>query len=189
MGMGAPQGGDAAVQIIGHGQLFAGGLGVKVHQCEGGLFPGLQQAVRRGEGVVAAPGQVAPADEHQHRHLHPAQVIDPVAPARSAGGEVGRAENVAVLLQIIGDLHFAPGVVAQGDDVGPGGKQVVGLLGGQAGAGDVLAVDNGEVHALHFFKVRQMAAQVGGALLAGDVADGQNAKFHGRSPFYTTWNR
>ena len=83
-------------------------------------------------------------------------------------------------------------MVAQGDDVGPGGKQVVGLLGGQAGAGDVLAVDNGEVHALHFFKARQMAAQVGGALLTGDVANGQNAKFHVFLlfiPLYTTWNR
>ena len=29
MGVGAPQGGHPAVQIIGHGQLFAGGLGVE----------------------------------------------------------------------------------------------------------------------------------------------------------------
>ena len=43
--MGPPQGGDPAVQIVGHGQLFAGGLSVKIHHREGGSVRLRQQAV------------------------------------------------------------------------------------------------------------------------------------------------
>ena len=85
VGVSAPERGDAAIQIVGHGQLLAGGLGVELHQREGGLVQRLQQAVRRGEGVVGVEVQIAAADEHQHRHGEgPAVVSGAPAASRSS---------------------------------------------------------------------------------------------------------
>ena len=39
VGVGAPQGGHPAVQIVPHGQLLAGGLGVEIHHREPGRGP------------------------------------------------------------------------------------------------------------------------------------------------------
>ena len=55
---------DYPVQIVAHGQFLTGCLRVEVHQGEVRRVS-LQQPVRRREGVVRPPGQVAPADQVQ----------------------------------------------------------------------------------------------------------------------------
>ena len=61
VGMGAPHGADAAIQIVAQRQLLAGGLGVEVQQGKGSRLLRLvqlpQQLVRRGKGVGGLPVQ------------------------------------------------------------------------------------------------------------------------------------
>ena len=48
VGVGTPKGGDTAIQIVGHGQLFAGGSSVELHQWGSGLvINGFSSAYRR----------------------------------------------------------------------------------------------------------------------------------------------
>ena len=70
------------------------------------------------------------------------------APPRLGRQEVGRADDVAPLLEVRPDLAVAVGVVAERDHVGAGPEQLVGVLRGDAdAAGGVLAVDDDEVRA------------------------------------------
>ena len=114
MGVGAPHGADAAIQIVAQRQLLAGGLGVEVQQGKGGLVPLQlpQQLVGGGKGVGGLPVQVAPADQGHHGDAEGPAVVHAAAPPRHPAGEVGGPQDVAVILQIVGDLHPAKGVVA-----------------------------------------------------------------------------
>ena len=135
MGVGAPHRADAPIQIVGQSQLLAGGLGVEIHQRKGGLLLFLpQQLVRRQEGVVGVVVQIAPADEIHHGDADGSAVIDAVAPAGSPGGIVGGAQDIGAVLQIVRDLHLAPRMVAQRDDVGAGIEEILGGLGAEAAA-------------------------------------------------------
>ena len=181
MGVGAPHGADAAIQIVAQRQLLAGGLRVEVQQRKGGLlrlvqFP--QQLVGGGEGIGGLPVQVAPADQRHNGDAQRTAVVHAAAPPRHTAGEIGRPQDIAVVLQIVRDLHAAEGMVAQRDHVGPGGKQLVRLGGRQPGAGDILPVDHGKRNIFQLFQRRKVAAQMLQTVLAGHVTDGQNIIQH-----------
>ena len=106
------------------------------------------------KGSCGLPVQIAPADQRHDGDAQLAAVIHAAAAARHPAGEVGGPQDVAVVLQIVGDLHPAKGVVAQGDHVGSGGKQLVRLSGSQAGAGDILSVDHGKINAFQLLQRR-----------------------------------
>lgn len=63
-------------------------------------------------------------------------------------------------------------MVAQGDDVGPGVQNELGLLGGDAHPGGVLPVHHGEVHVFELLEGAQVVAEVVEAPLAHNIAHG-----------------
>ena len=68
MGVRAPQGGHPAIQIVGQRQLFAGGLGVDLHQRKRGLILRFQQLVRRKKRIFRVKIQVASANQGKNRN-------------------------------------------------------------------------------------------------------------------------
>ena len=94
--------------------------------------------------------------------------------ARLAGGVIQRAQDIGLLVQIIADLPVGKGVVAQGDHVGPGVKDLLRLAGGDAPAHGrgVFAVDHGEVGAHLLFQRAKAAVQDVHPGVAHHVADG-----------------
>ena len=69
-------------------------------------------------------------------------------------------------------------MVAQRDDIGAGGEEILRLIRGQSYAGDVLPVDHGEVYAVDLLKGAQSTGQMAGAILAGNISQCQHTKFH-----------
>ena len=177
MGVGAPQGRHPAVQVVTQGQLFAGGLGVEVHQGEIRLAF-CQQGVRRGKGVVCFPVQPAAANEVHHPHPDSAQVENLAAVARRPPRVVGGAQQPGNVVQQLPELHFPEGVVAQSDGVGPGVVDAPGLLRRHAHAGGVFAVDYGEGDIFQLLQGAQVLFQVPQARLPHHVAHRQNVILH-----------
>src|SRR5699024_9532002 len=174
------------VQVPAHGPLLAGGLGVEVHQHHVGALHALEHPVGGGEGVFKVAVHLAPADEVDDPDAHPLwAVVHPPAPAGHPAGVVGGTEGVAVALQEVGDLDAVPGVVAQGDHVGPGVEDLPGLPGQNAHAGGVLPVDHGEVDVLELFQLPQVAAQVFHPGIPHHVAHGQYVQYHSAPPSVT----
>ena len=156
MGVGAPQGADAAIEIIAQRQLFAGGLRVEIHQCEVRV-PGFQQPVRQREGVFGVPLQAAAADEAHYANPHAVAVKNLTAVSRCAGGEVSGAQEPVGLVQQRTDFHFAEGMVPQRYGIGPGVIDPQRLLAGQARGGDVFTVYNGEGNVFQLLQGAEMA--------------------------------
>ena len=178
--MGTPKGGDTAIQVVGHGQLFAGGSSVELHQCKGGLVRlRLQQLIGGGKGIFGVEVQVAAADEHHHSHGKGAAVHYLISVAGRAAGKVGGPEDIALLIQIGGDLGFTEGMIAQGDHIRAGGEQRLRLRLRQAAAGDVLPIDHGKAHVMLLFECPQLLFQQLQARFAGHIAQRQNLVFHG----------
>ena len=69
-------------------------------------------------------------------------------------------------------------MVAQRDNIGTGGEEILRLIWGQPHAGDILTVDHGEVHAVDLLKGTQGTGQMAGAILAGNISQCQHTKFH-----------
>ena len=177
MGVGAPHGLDLAVQKPAHGPLLAGGLGVEVHQGQVGAAAA-QQAVGHFKGVVQVGVQLRPAHQIQNGDAQPLAGVDAHAPARHPPGVVGGAENARLLVQIVPDLQPVPGVIAQGDHVGPGLQNAPGLGGGDAHAGGVLPVDHHKVGLRLLPQPVQTAGENVQAALAHHVANGQYIQKH-----------
>ena len=155
--MGAPQGLHPSVQIPAHRALFAGGLGVEVHQHDIGLSFS-EKMVRHGKGIIKIAVHLAPADEIHYAHPEPSGPLENApAPAGDPARIVGRPEDIRIFVQIIGDLQPVPGVVAQGDDVGPSIKNGVGLPGVDAYPRGVFAVDYSKMDVIGLFQAPQMA--------------------------------
>ena len=130
-----------------------------------------QDAVGAQEGVVRAEGHLAPADEVHDEQAVALAVIDAKAAPGLLGGIVGRAQDVGAVVEVGHDLPLVIDVVAERDDVGARGKDLVGLVGRDADARGVLAVYDGEVGRVLLLDRAQQAAQGGKAGLGDDVAD------------------
>ena len=186
VGVGAPDCLDPSVQVPGHGPLLAGGLGVEVHQDHVALLHILppQDQVGLLEGTVQIGIELQPAHQVDDRDLQAlGAVIDPKAPAGYPAGEVGRAEDIPVLLQKVGDLDAVPGVVAQSNHVRPCVVEAAGLSGGDAHHRRVLPVDHGKVDVLRLFQLPQAAGQDILAPLAAHVAYRKYIQQHTMPPW------
>ena len=184
MGVGPPHGLDPAVQIIAHGPLFAGGLGVEVHQLDVGV-QAPEAVVGHGEGIVRVGVHLAPADEVQNPHPQPAGgLVDPQPPAGDPAAVVGGPEQPGHIVQQVLDLDAVPGVVAQGDDVGPRLVDGLGLPGQDAQAGGVFPVDHSEVDLMKPLQGAQVVEEELQSLLSHHVAHGQHIEDHTQSSFF-----
>ena len=129
MGVRAPDGGHAPVEIVAEGELFARGLGVEVHERERGLLAAGEKPVGGRKRVLGVEVEVTAADEVHHADLHAAAVVHAPAAAGDAVCEVRGAQDIGAVVEVVGDLHAPPCVVAEGDDVGAGGEEILRLLG------------------------------------------------------------
>src|SRR5699024_9430920 len=120
---------DAPVEEIGHGELFAGGLGVEVHDYHPGLLV-LEQGVRHEEGVVSIRVEREAAHEVYHHELAEGRPECGGAAPGALRGVVRRAEHHGALVKIGLELPARPGVVPEGYGVRPGGEDRVKLAGG-----------------------------------------------------------
>jgi len=123
VGVGAEDGGDAAIEIPAHGDLLAGSLGVQVEHDDLGRDL-REQLVGLAEGIVAGGHEDAALKVQDGVALSIAKLALVDAETRRPGGVVGRADNAAVAVARIGrdrhvleDLFFVPDVVAGGDDM------------------------------------------------------------------------
>ena len=152
---------------------------MKVHQNKSRFVLAIEDAVGGRKGILGVEIQVAAADEVQHTHLHPAAVIHGPAPARGTACIVCRAENVGVFLQKVRDPGLAEGVVAQSDDIRPGGENILGVGGQEAVSCGVFPIGHYEVDALFPLQVTQVTAQKLHAVLARYISQSQYPKQHG----------
>jgi hypothetical protein len=182
VGVGADDGGDAAVEIPAEGYFFAGGFAVEVEEDDfGSGFAGdvAEEFVGLAEGVVAAGHEDATLEVHDGVALAGGKLALVEAKAGSADGVVGGAEDAAAAGVGVGwdghvfeDLFFVPDVVAGGDDVGAQVEELVGDGGGEAeAAGGVFAVDDEEIDGVGFEDVREVFADDVAAGGAEDIAD------------------
>ena len=178
MGVRAPEGAHAPVKIVRQRELFARGLGVEIDEREGRLLLRFQKLVRRGERIRGVEAQVAAADEVHHRDARRAAVVDRIAASRHAAAEVRGAQDIGAVVEVIADLHFAEGVVAERDDVRARGEDVVRVIRRQADHRGVFAVDNREMDALALLEAPQAAAQVLHAARAHHVAHREDVIDH-----------
>ena len=171
VGVGAEDGGDAAVEIPAEGDLFAGGLGVDVEEDDGSGDLG-EELVGLAEGVVAGGHEYAALKVHDGVLLAGGKLALVDAEAGSSGGVVGGAQDAAAAVVGVGgdghvleDLALVPDVVAGGDDMGSHVEDLFGEGRGDAEAAcGVFAVDDEEVDGVGFDDV--------GKVLAYDVAAG-----------------
>ena len=75
-------------------------------------------------------------------------------------------------------------MVAQGDDIGSGVENELGLFGGKAHPVHILPVDHGEVDVVEAFQLPQMSVQKGEGAVAHHVAYGQKSKQHKKSSLF-----
>ena len=155
---------------------------MEIHHGQLRLAP-LQIPVRRGEGIVRSPAQIAPADEVQHPDPHAAQIEDLAAVARRPAGQIRRTQQPGRLIQARGDLGLAEGMVAQRHGVGSGIPDPPGLLLRQPHAGGVFPVDHGKGDVFQFLQRPQVPLQVPQSRLPYHVSHRQHTILHGRFSF------
>ena len=182
VGVGAEDGGDAAVEIPAEGDFFAGGFAVEVEEDDFGAgFAGDlgEEFVGFAEGVVAGGHEDAALEVHDGVGLAGGEFALVEAEAGGADGVVGGAEDAAAAGVGVGgdghvfeDLFFVPDVIAGGDDVGAEVEELFGDGGGEAeAAGGVFAVDDKEIDGVGFKDVREVFADDVAAGGAKDIAD------------------
>ena len=184
MGVRAPDGGRAAVQIIAHGELFARGVGVDLGQRDVVFTLRLTQDLVRAQKRVVRPiMHIAPADQVHHQQPQTLRaVVNAPALPRALRSEVRRAQDVLPLVQIGRDLLFGKRMVAQRDHIRARGEDIVRLFGRDAAPGGVFAVDDHKIHAVRALDAAQQRVQGIDAGLADHVADRE--KFHACSSLF-----
>ncbi len=160
-----------------HGALFARGLGVQIDK-DYLLAYLLHVSVGNNEGIIRVRIEREASHEVDDAHRR-SSFINVYAAAGALRREVRRAQDALFLLEIRLQLIARPRVVAERDDVGPGGEDRVGLLRRHADDVGVFAVDDD--------KNQAQAPCADGAFslqprLAHNVADGKNFALIKKSP-------
>ena len=185
MGVGAEDGGDAAVEIPAESYFFAGGFGVEVEEDHLGVGVALDEGeefVGFAEGVVAGGHEDAALEVEDGVLGAVAEGAFVDTEAGGSVGVVGGAEDAAAAdVGVGGDGHvledflLVPDVVAGGDDVGTEVEELFGEGGGDAEAsGGVFAVDDEEIDGVGFEDVGEVLADDVAAGRTEDVADEEN---------------
>ena len=172
MGMRAPDGAGLPVQEKAHGALFAGAFGMEVDQDD--FFPDLRHvSVGNDEGVIRVGIESEFSHQVQYAHIPEIAVVDIDAAARALGRVVCRAQDAGALVEIGLQLGTRPGVVAEGDDIGPGAEDHVRLLWGDADHIGVFTVYHREGDAVLLLKGFQLFVQCVQPRLAAHIAHRQ----------------
>jgi len=158
--VGADDGRHAAIEVPAHGDLLAGRLGVHVDEHVVGLAAQLLQDLVDLQKRHAARAQEDVAAEIDHPEPH-AVVLDHDPAAPWLGAQVVRRPDDRVgSVQVRVDVTTMERVIAQRDDVRPGGEQLVGDLRRDAEpARGVLRVDHEERRFVVGTQLRQEAEQ------------------------------
>ena len=173
----APDGRHAPVEVKAHGALFARGLGVHVDEDDLRLRL-VEDVVHDEEGIIRVCVEREPPHEVDDADRPAAHGVFAPAAARALRREVRRTQDALFLLEIRLQLVARPRVVAERDDVGPGGEDGVGLLRRHADDVGVLAVDDGEINVFLLLKRAQALSQKRQAGRTHNVAHGQNTQDH-----------
>ena len=130
-----------------------------------------QNLVHLGKGVIKVGVHLTAANEIYHPDTQTTgTVINAPPSAGSPAGVVGGADNIWIALHIVYDLLFIPGMIAHGNHICTGGKDVISLPGHQTVAGGVFPVDHGEVNVIQLFQAAQPLGQELYAALTYHVA-------------------
>ena len=143
---------------------------------EGDVIPALvflQDAVDTHRNGLSGPYFISqrPIRSMTSRRL-PLRAVKCPSPARALRREVGRAQDVAVLVEIRNDLLLAEGMIAERHHIRPGIKDVLCLTRQHAVPGGVLTVDDDKIRTGIAFYPAQQRVQRVQAGLADDIADG-----------------
>ena len=179
--MRAPESRDLAVEVVGHRELFARGLGVKVDENRNRSNI-LQDLIYDAERIVRREVHRAAADQIRDGDRPGVRLEHAPAVPRKARCKVRRAEDIAAVVKIRADLAAAKRVVAERDDVGPSVEDQVSMARKNPHAIGVFAVDDAEIDLIELFQAAQVAAEIRKAGQTHHVADGQNSKFHENHP-------
>lgn len=165
MGVGAPDCCCSPVKQVSHGPLFTAAFGVKVHQDD--LLTNLAHiAVCDGEGVVGVAVQGEATEEVHYADIPEGRPENGDPASGALGSIVYGTQNPGFNGQIVLHLGTDPGVVAKGNDIGPGAENLLSLFRGDADYISVFTVDNGEGDLIGLLKLLQIAFQ---KLQTGDV--------------------
>ena len=184
VGVGAENDIDPPVQMVAHGQLLRGSLGVEVQ--EGDVIVPLlavEDAIHHREGVVQR------IHEGRTRQIHAedteaAVLHRGVAHTGAGGGVVGGADDtVGVVVQVAVNVPTSEGVVAQGDEIHPAVQKSLGIPQGKTvDLGGVLSVADHQIGPQGGSGLAELVRQILNGAAAHYVADGKD--FHGDSLFY-----
>lgn len=176
MGVRAENGGDFAIEIPTHGQLFGGGFGVHVEDD--------YLDVRREFGEFAFEGAKRIIDrDHEGSALGIEHGIfhaifgrpDKDASARRAGGKIGGAKQTRLVRKIFHDFAAVPNVVAAGEDFNAQAEQFLSNPRSDAEArGGILAIGDAKIDLALGENVRQALANDASAGRADNVTDEKN---------------
>ena len=133
----------------------------------------LEDAVDAQERVVRAVFHIAAADQIDDEQAAALRAVKnaPALP-RALRREVGRTQDVAVLVEIRNDLLLAEGMIAERHHIRSGVKDVLCLPRQHAVPGGVLAVDDDKIRAgVALYPAQQRMQRVKSGF-ADDIADG-----------------
>ena len=173
----ANDGGDAPVEVIAHRYLFAGRLGVHIHQDERdvrGQFAEL--AIRFAERVIDG-GQKDAALQIEHCVFHAVfRGADEDAAAGIAFRKIRGAQQARLLRNVVQDFAAVPTVISAGEDIDSGAKELFGETRRDAEArGGVFAVGDDKIGLALRDNVGEAVVNDLTPGRAHDVADKQNA--------------
>ena len=210
VGVGADDGGDAAVEVPAEGDFFAGGFAVEVEEDDFGSGFALDVAeefVGFAEGIVAAGHEDAALEVHDGVSLAGGELALVEAEAGSADGVVGGAEDAAAASvrinrdgHVFEDLFFVPDMVTGRDNVRAEIEELIGERRCQAeAAGGVFSIDDKKIDRISFKDVREMLADNVATGGPEDIADkedihwkslhrGTITDLNGITPRNTGWN-
>ena len=107
-----------SVQIISHRQLFRRRIGVNLtHRNVIPAFLLTQNAVGTQKRVVRPVLHITPPDQVHDQNAPARRIVNAVARAGRLRSQIGRTQNIPVIVQIWGDILFAQGMVSQRDDI------------------------------------------------------------------------
>ncbi len=170
----------AAVEVIAHRNLLAGGLGVEVHYDQVRLL--LKPRDPFVGGGIGAVGRLheQPANQRQNPHHGAlARLVQRGAPAGGVFGEVRRPADVVRPFQGLDDVALAERMVAKSDQIHAISQQLVVDLGREArSAGGVLGVGDHTVDGLLAHEGFELVGQDPPARAAHDIPDAQYVQSH-----------
>ena len=105
-----------------------------------------QNAVCPQEWIVRAILHITASDQFKYQYPPAGTGFkNAITLTRRLGCQIGRPDDIPVVLQIGDNILFAVGMVSQGNHIRTGGKNAVRLLGCDAHTAGIFSIDNGKI--------------------------------------------